>query len=105
MSVLKSNVSPVEAQMNSDRSIIKEVGKSSVNIASNEDKGTVHSTIESKKIAVGVNEVDSSISKSVVLSSGDDLVPEEDEEKEDAMDVDTECSGSESHIETSSSNL
>ena len=105
MSVLQSNVSPSEAQMSSDRSIIKEVGKSSVNITSNEDKGTVHGTIESTRTAIGVNEVDSSTRKSVVLSSGVDLVPEEDKEKEDAMDVDTECSGSESHIQTSSSTL
>ena len=105
VSVLQTNVSPSEDQMSSDRSIIKVVSKSSVNITSNEDKGTVHSTIESTGNAIGVNEVDSSIRKSVVLSSKDDLLSEEDKEREDAMDVDTECSGSESHIQTSSSNL
>ena len=105
VSVLQTNVSQSEDQMNSDRSIIKVVSKSSVNITSNEDKGTVHSTIESTGSSIGVNEVDSSIRKSVVLSSRDDLVSEEDKEKEAAMDVDTACSGSESHIQPSSSNL
>ena len=52
--------------------------------------------------AIGVNEIDSSISKSVVLSSEDVRRDENDRTKEDAMEVDTECTGSESHIETSS---
>ena len=52
--------------------------------------------------AIGVNEIDSSISKSVVLSSEDVTRDENDRTKEDAMEVDAECTGSESHIETSS---
>ena len=52
--------------------------------------------------AIGVNEIDSSITKSVVLSSEDVTRDEDDRTKEDAMEVDTECTGSESHIETSS---
>ena len=52
--------------------------------------------------AIGVNEIDSSISKSVVLSSEDVTRDEDERTKEDAMEVDTECTGSESHIETSS---
>merc|ERR1711902_134995 len=52
--------------------------------------------------AIGVNEIDSSISKSVVLSSEDVTRDEDDRTKEDSMEVDAECTGSESHIETSS---
>ena len=52
--------------------------------------------------AIGVNEIDSSISKSVVLSSEDVSRDEDDRTKEDSMEVDAECTGSESHIETSS---
>ena len=52
--------------------------------------------------AIGVNEIDSSISKSVVLSSEDVTIDEDNRTKEDAMEVDAECTGSESHIETSS---
>ena len=102
ISNLQSSVSVGEAQKSSDKIMIKEADKSSVNNISNEEKSTVNSTTDNTKTAIGVNEIDSSISKSVVLSSEDNLVSEDDKTKEDAIEVDTECTGSESHIQTSS---
>ena len=102
ISKLQSNVSAGDPEKSSDKSMIKEGDKSSVNNISNDEKSTVNSTADSTRTAVGVNEIDSSISKSVVLSSEDNLVSEDDKTKEDAMEVDTECTGSESHIQTSS---
>ena len=78
--------------------------KTSTKATTNKGRGISDSTSENSTDALGVNEIDSSISKSVVLSSGDDTVTNEDEEemKEDAMEVDTECTVSESHIQTTS---
>ena len=78
--------------------------KTSIKATTNKGRGISDSTSENSTDALGVNEIDSSISKSVVLSSGDDTVTNEDEEemKEDAMEVDTECTVSESHIQTTS---
>ena len=78
--------------------------KTSIKATTNKGRGISDSTSENSTDALGVNEIDSSISKSVVLSSGDDAVTNEDEEemKEDAMEVDTECTVSESHIQTTS---
>ena len=78
--------------------------KTSIKATTNKGRGISDSTSKNSTDALGVNEIDSSISKSVVLSSGDDTVTNEDEEemKEDAMEVDTECTVSESHIQTTS---
>merc|ERR1712183_15908 len=88
-----SDPKTLDAQKTSD--------KTSIKATTNKGRGISDSTSEN---ALGVNEIDSSISKSVVLSSGDDTVTNEDEEemKEDAMEVDTECTVSESHIQTTS---
>ena len=91
-----SDPKTLDAQKTSD--------KTSIKATTNKGRGISDSTSENSKDALGVNEIDSSISKSVVLSSGDDTVTNEDEEemKEDAMEVDTECTVSESHIQTTS---
>ena len=70
-------------------------------MSENEEYRAIDNTLND---AIGVNEIDSSISKSVVLSSEDSNVSrdEEDRTREDAMEVDAECTGSESNIETSS---
>ena len=85
----------------SDMSPKKEINKNSIDMGENEENRAIDNTLND---AIGVNEIDSSISKSVVLSSAESNVSrdEDDKTKEDAMDVDTECTGSESHIETSS---
>ena len=85
----------------SDMSPKKGINKNSIDIGENEENRAIDNTLND---AIGVNEIDSSISKSVVLSSAESNVSrdEDDKTKEDAMDVDTECTGSESHIETSS---
>ena len=87
-----SDPKTLDAQKTSEKTSIK----------ATTNKGRVIS--DSTSDTLGVNEIDSSISKSVVLSSGDDTVTNEDEEemKEDAMEVDTECTVSESHIQTTS---
>ena len=86
---------------NSDMSPKKGINKNSIDMGENEENRAIDNTLND---AIGVNEIDSSISKSVVLSSAESNVSrdEDDKTKEDAMDVDTECTGSESHIETSS---
>ena len=86
---------------NSDMSPKKGINKNSIDIGENEENRAIDNTLND---AIGVNEIDSSISKSVVLSSAESNVStdEGDKTKEDAMDVDAECTGSESHIETSS---
>ena len=86
---------------NSDMSPKKRINKNSIDMGENEENRAIDNTLND---AIGVNEIDSSISKSVVLSSAESNVSrdEDDKTKEDAMDVDTECTGSESHIETSS---
>ena len=91
-----SDPKTLDAQKTSD--------KTSIKATTNKGRGISDSTSENSTDALGVNEIDSSISKSVVLSSGDDTVTNEDEEemKEDAMEVDTECTVSESHIQTTS---
>ena len=91
-----SDPKTLDAQKTSD--------KTSIKATTNKGRGISDSTTENSRDALGVNEIDSSISKSVVLSSGDDTVTNEDEEemKEDAMEVDTECTVSESHIQTTS---
>ena len=88
----------------SNQSPKKEVSKNSVNIGVKEENRAIENNLDTSNDAIGVNEIDSSISKSVVLSSEDSEASrdEEDRTKEDAMEVDTECTGSESHIETSS---
>ena len=88
----------------SNQSPTKEVSKNCISIAVKEENRAIEKNLDTSNDAIGVNEIDSSISKSVVLSSEDSNVSrdEEDRTKEDAMDVDTECTGSESHIETSS---
>ena len=85
----------------SDMSPKKEINKNSIDMGENEENRAIDNTLND---AIGVNEIDSSISKSVVLSSAESNVSrdENDKTKEDAMDVDAECTGSESHIETSS---
>ena len=85
----------------SDMSPKKGINKNSIDMGENEENRAIDNTLND---AIGVNEIDSSISKSVVLSSAESNVSrdEDDKTKEDAMDVDTECTGSESHIETSS---
>merc|ERR1719347_1158019 len=84
---------------NSDMSPKKGIDKNSIDMGENEENRAIDNTLND---AIGVNEIDSSISKSVVLSSAESNVSrdEGDKTKEDAMDV--ECTGSESHIETSS---
>ena len=91
-----SDPKTLDAQKNSD--------KTSIKATTNKGRGISDSTSENSTDALGVNEIDSSISKSVVLSSGDDTITNEDdgEMKEDAMEVDTECTVSESHIQTTS---
>ena len=86
---------------NSDMSPKKGINKNSIDMGENEENRAIDNTLND---AIGVNEIDSSISKSVVLSSAESNVSrdEGDKTKEDAMDVDAECTGSESHIETSS---
>ena len=86
---------------NSDMSPKKGINKDSIDMGENEENRAIDNTLND---AIGVNEIDSSISKSVVLSSAESNVSrdEGDKTKEDAMDVDAECTGSESHIETSS---
>ena len=88
----------------SNQSPKKEVTKNSVNVGAKEENRAIDNSLDTSNDAIGVNEIDSSISKSVVLSSVDSQVSKDEEErtKEDAMEVDTECTGSESHIETSS---
>lgn len=104
-SALKLDSNTVDAQRGSESCLIKAVIKSSKNNVSNKEKGADDSVLETSRTAIGVNEIDSSKSKSVVLSSGDDIVTseEDDKTKEDAMEVDSECTDSESHIQTSSS--
>ena len=100
MSGLKVDSNIVNVQRGSDQCLMK----SSTNNVTNDENGAIDNALENSKTAIGVNEIDSSISKSVVLSSGDGIATSEEDEKtkDDAMEVDSECSGSESHIQTSS---
>ena len=101
-SSVQSNSNSEDAQRGSDQSGLKAIDKTSMSIASNEATDSEVSALGNTKTVTGVNEIDSSISKSVVLSSADDILTEKNT-KEDSMEVDTECTGSESHIRTSSS--
>lgn len=98
---LQSNLNSEDAQRDSNKSVMKAIDKISMNIDKHL-KDTEVIALRATKTETGVNEIDSSISKSVVISSGDDILSEQNT-KEDSMEVDTECTGSESHIRTSSS--
>merc|ERR1712150_13601 len=101
---LQANSIAPEVTKSSNESPKKEINKNSVTIGVKAENRPIDNNLDTSNDAIGVNEIDSSISKSVVLSSEDGQVSknEEDRTKEDAMEVDTECTGSESHIETSS---
>ena len=101
---LQANSIAPEVTKSSNESPKKEINKNSVTIGVKAENRPIDNNLDTSNDAIGVNEIDSSISKSVVLSSEDSQVSkdEEDRTKEDAMEVDTECTGSESHIETSS---
>merc|ERR1719429_985785 len=87
-----------ESMKSSEMSPKKGINKNSIDMGENEENRAIDNTLND---AIGVNEIDSSISKSVVLFSAESNVSrdEDDKTKEDAMDVETECTGSESHIE------
>ena len=101
---LQANSIAPEVTKSSNESPKKKINKNSVTIGVKAENRPIDNNLDTSNDAIGVNEIDSSISKSVVLSSEDSQVSKDDEDrtKEDAMEVDTECTGSESHIETSS---
>ena len=102
-SKLQSSEVSEDVQEGSDKSMMKGIDKTAKTIDPNEVRDTEVSTLDNKNTISGDSEIDSSISKSVVLSSGDDNILSEKNTKEDSMEVDTECTASEGHIRTSSS--
>ena len=102
-SKLQSSEVSEDVQEGSDKSIMKGTDKTAMTIDPNEVSDTEVSTLDNKNTMSGDSEIDTSISKSVVLSSGDDSILSEKNTKEDSMEVDTECTASEGHIRTSSS--